>query len=156
MANKKKAKKKVKRAAPKKAATSLVTGFLSDFRLFLTKANRTQGKSRLWIWPPAGQSSADSLTTISAVISMLGKAFVSSKPPGPDTSSPFIGRVAERVSAYPWPTSPDYQGEKPFGFAASTVNLYEIGQVADLMLQALNAGGEGGTGGGGTRWPPVK
>lgn len=155
MAKKKKAKKKAKRAAPKKVACSLVTGFLRDFSLFLTKSNPQKGKKRLRAWPPVGELPATSLGSICDVVKLLGKAFVESTPPLPDSSATFIGQVATRVNAYPWPTSPDYQGTKPFGFDASTVNLYEIGQVADLMLQAINAGGAGG-GGGGSRWPPVK
>ena len=151
------AKTKARRATTKKSPNTLVTGFLRDFGSFLTQDKPPKARRRPWAWPPVGELPAASFATISDVIALLGKAYTSSAvPTAPAVPVTFSDRVAVFANGYPWPTSRDYQGDKPFGFDATTVNLYEIGQVAELMLQAINGGGAGDDGGGGTRWPPVK
>ncbi len=157
-AAKKPAKKTVRRAATKKKPKALPTGFLRGFdSTVITKDNPLKGKPRLWSWPPVLEPAATSYGTIGDVIDLLGAALESSKPPAPDGSGTFKDKVASYASTYPWPTSADYaKYNKPQGPAASTVNLFEIAQVADLMLQAMDGGGDGNPGGGGTRWPPVR
>lgn len=171
MAKKKKASKAVKKAAKKtakktvrrapikkKKPKALPTGFLRGFlSSVLTKDNPETGGPRLWAWPPALEPHLTSYATIGDVVSLLGTALETSAPPGLDASGTFKARVANYANGYPWPTSRDYaKYNKPNGPAASTVNLYEMAQVADLMLQAIDGGGDGNAGGGGTRWPPVR
>lgn len=162
MAKKKKAKKtanrKAQRAAPEKKPRALPTQFLRDFHsLVITRDNLKKGRPRLWAWPPGGEARAISYDTIGDVVNLLGAAFEASTPPKPDASGTFIAKVATFAHTFPWPTSPDYaKYNKPKGPAASTVNLYEIAQVVDQMLQAIDGGGDGNAGGGGSRWPPVR
>jgi hypothetical protein len=90
---------------------------------------------------------------------MLGTSLASGNPsvPDPGGADPaFLVKVAARVNAYPWPGSSDYDGEDPFGFPKNTVNMYEIARVADRMLHAISAGGEGSGSGPGSGWPPVR
>jgi len=148
-------KRKAKRAGTTKAPTALVTGFLRDFGVFITRDKPAKARRRPWAWPPVGELPTTSFATISDVVTLLGKAYASSAvPPAPAVPVTFADRVSTFANGYPWPTSHDYQGEKPYGFDATTVNLYDIGQVAELMLQAINGGGAGDDGGGGPRWPP--
>jgi hypothetical protein len=156
-AKKKTAKKKPEYVVPWKEGNSLVTAFLNAFRLFLSKDDPEDSHQRLWRWPPAGEVRASSLDTVRDVHDMLDAAVVAGTPPPAGAPGTFLAEVAACVSAFPWPNSSCYKVKngKPYGFPVPTVNLYEIGQVVDLMLQAINDGGDGG-GGGGSRWPPVK
>jgi hypothetical protein len=149
------AKKKSKPIPPWKTGNSLVTAFLHEIRLLLTKVDPADHRARVWRWPTAGEPRTTSLGTIRDVVDLLSTASVTNIAP-PGKPGTFLAEVAACVNAYPWPTSPRYKvkNKKPYGFPAPTVNLYEIGQVVDLMLQAINAGGDGG-GGGGSRWPPT-
>jgi hypothetical protein len=164
MAKKKKAKKTAKKAAKKKDRSRnkkpkpLPTKFLREFDAsVITEDNPVKGKPRLWAWPPVGEARQTSYKTIGDVINLLGTALETSTPPLPDASGTFTAKVANFANAYPWPTSGDYaKYDKPKGPAATSVNRYEIAQVADLMMQAIDGGGCGKPGGGGTRWPPVK
>jgi hypothetical protein len=167
MAKKKKAKKTANKAAKKtvrsvprkkKKPKPLPTDFLRKFdSSVITRDNPVKGKPRLWAWPPVGEPRPNSYKTMGDVINLLSTALETSTPPPPDPSSTFTAKVARFANTYPWPTSSRYAkyGKRKWPSAAD-VNRYEIAQVTDLMMQAIDGGGDGLEGGGGTRWPPVK
>ena len=144
-------KKKAKKSAAKKVGKLPVTKFMRDFRLFLCNDQPVVGTRIPWVWPPVGQLPTASFADITDVVTMLGAAYVTSAPPSPGSTGTFIGKAATRVYRFPWPTSTDYQTAH-YGWPTSTINLYEIGAIADMMLHALNDQG----GGGGSKWPPSK
>ena len=135
MAKKKKAKKT---AGKKKSKSPIQTPYMSKFRALLSG------------WPPLGQLPGPSFVDITGVVSLLGTAFVSSTPPAAGAGSDIVSKTATLAHDYPWPTNAIYTS-KNYIKRSTTINLYEISRIVDMMLQAVNSGGGGPTG-----WPPSK
>ena len=97
-----------------------------------------------------GQSFAD----ITGVLNMLGTAFVNSAPPAAVAGTDIVSQATTLANQYSWPTNPVYASRK-YHWWKTTINLYEISRIVEMMLKAMGAGGAG-VGGGGSSWPPTK
>jgi hypothetical protein len=150
MAKKKKAKRTP--AKKKKSARPLPTQFMIQFRALLSQSSRGQPTQPLW--PPAGQLPGQSFADITGVVTMLGNAFVTSTPPAAVAGTDIVSQATTLASQYPWPTNAVY-ASKLYRPWKTTINLYEISRVVEMMLRAVSAGGAG-SGGGGSKWPPTK
>jgi hypothetical protein len=147
-------KKKAKRTTAKKKASArpLPTEFMIQFGGLLSQSSRGQPTQRLW--PPAGQLPGQSFADITGVLNMLGNAFVNSAPPAAAAGADIVSRATTLANQYPWPTNPVYASRK-YRWWKTTINVYEISRVAEMMLRAMSMGAAD-TGGGGSKWPPAK
>jgi hypothetical protein len=104
------------------------------------------------LWPTSGQNRTEILADFATFVNVLLTVGYVGGPPPAAPSGSLGDKIGKFLIAQNWPAGTavpsEYQGELP------TVHMVEIAVIQERLLQAINSFTNGGSGGGGTNWPP--